>query len=356
MITTILFTTLQSSVPQPLALLDDGTRLLVLDEVEVGSYLVRTPYGVLRSDGQCVIELSDSTAEAALLEPLRDLDYATWVARLSERGLLDRLVLEPMTEGNRELLMPVLAEWGQRIDPLSPTVPAQDRVAQIWQRLLEAEGGRRGLLLGALEREIAIDPTATSRQLEFASWHAAMNDAEPTLRWSATRVATILQDPGMAEALLANSLQDKEIWTSMAGAKALMQMDPEGAMLRWARHVADNGESSLGRRAALLLGSLGPDQASRVRQLIDRLRSFSLSSGGSCGTASLGTLGLPVTEDSPLETELGSNLEKLLVADILDRATVPGQQVDPSSLDPRSTPSDPEEALSEAWRMHLMGR
>lgn len=63
-----------------------------------------------------------------------------------------------------------------------------------------------------------------------------------------------------------------------------------------------------------------------------------------------------MTEDSALDTEIGSNLERLLVADILEKASTPGHQVDPSSLDSRELPSDPEEALGEAWRKHLMGR
>lgn len=280
MFTPILFTALQSSIPQPIALLDDGTHLLVLEQVEVGSYLVQTPFGVLRSDGQKVVELSDSAAEIALLAPLRDLDYAAWIVRLSERGLLDRLVAEPVTAANRDLLLPELAKWGQRLDPLPPTVPAKDRMAEIWRRLVEAEDGQRALLLGALESEIALDPTDPWHQLELASWHTAMGHDDPTLRWAAIRIAHLQQDPTMAEPLLANSLQDQELWTALASARALLQMEPEGAMLRFAMQVGLHGKSWTARRAAFLLGTLGPDQASRLRTLIDKLRLFSLSGIG----------------------------------------------------------------------------
>ena len=356
MITPILFTALQSSIPQPIALLDDGTHLLVLDQVEVGSYLVQTPYGVLRSEGQRVVELSDSAEEIALLAPLRDLDYATWIVRLSERGLLDRLVNEPLTDANRDLLLPVLLAWGKRLDPLPPSIAGKDRITLMWQELMEAEDGRRALLLGAIEREIAIDPTDPRHQLELSSWHAAIDHDHALLRWAAVRVAALQRDPAMAEPLLANSLRDKELWTAMASARVLLQVESEGGLLRLAIEVGKHGRSWSTRRAALLLGTLAPEHAVQLRSLIEKLRYFSLQGESRCGTAPAGSLGLPVTEASALDTEIASSLERLQVADILEKASNPGQQVDPSALDAQELPSDPEEALGEAWRKHLMER
>ena len=238
MLSTLLFSLL---LQQPVAVLDDGTRLQVLPEVEVDSFHVVTPHGQFRTSGQQVLELLDSANEIALLAPLRDLDYASWVHRLSERGLVNRLLEEPIVDTNRELIFNALAEWGARLDPLKPNTKRDVRVDKLWQHMLAAEDGERALYVGALMGEISM--TSGKRRVSLSDWRSAAKSKDITLRWAAARVAGQQLDSNMEVILLDSSLEDKSDWVARTSAQSLVQTDPRGALHRWAYEMVTSKRS-----------------------------------------------------------------------------------------------------------------
>ncbi|MHC4380625.1 MAG: hypothetical protein ACYSU1_06005, partial [Planctomycetota bacterium] len=154
MLTTLLLATLHTGSQAPLAVLDDGTRIQVSAEVQVGAFTIETAHGRFRSQGQKVLEILDATEEIQLLENLHDLDFEAWAQRLSERGLIERLLAEPITDFNRPILFEALEPWGQRLDPLPQDTKRDLRVRALWKRIQKTKGTHRALLVGALRGEI----------------------------------------------------------------------------------------------------------------------------------------------------------------------------------------------------------
>ncbi|MGB0953890.1 MAG: hypothetical protein ACPG31_11755 [Planctomycetota bacterium] len=356
---------------EPLAVLDDGTRLPVLASVEVGTFLVRTPYGVLRSEGQQVIALVDGVKETELLEPLRDLDYATWVQRCSERGLLERLLAEPIDDSNRELIFGALHAWGKRIDPLPSKLDRDDRVEALWGRMKKTEGGQLALLVGAMEGEISNSSVQNDRKVTLSDWRDIMDDRNPEYRWAATRIAAVQQDNSMVVMLLDSSLEDRNLWVRRAGAKALLETDPKGALYRWAYELVTDRNKGTKRQAAFLLGELGRLYPEIAQDLADKIRegaflsggSGSSSAGGGCSSPSPaitfggGDLGPSVTEGSVIELKSPSKTEMLTIADVLERVATPGTQAKlPGESPEEGLEHASEEQRGDAWRKALMGR
>lgn len=353
---------------EPLAVLDDGTRLPVLESVEVGTFLVRTPYGVLRSQGQQVIALVDGAKEAALLEPLRDLDYATWVQRCSERGLIDRLLEEPLEDYNREMIFDALHSWGKRLDPLPGKIDRDDRVDALWARMQKAEGGQLALLVGAMEGEISGSSVDNDRKVTLSDWRDIMDDRNPEFRWAATRIAAVQQDNSMVVKLLDSSLEDRNLWVRRAGAKALLETDPKGALYRWAYELVTDRNKGMKRQAAFLLGELGRLYPEIAQDLADKIREGSFLSGGSGGGGSCGSpspaitfgggeFGPSVTEGSVIELKSPSKIEMLTIADVLERVATPGTEAKlPGESPEEGLEHATEEQRGDAWRKALMGR
>lgn len=353
----------------PLAVLDDGTRLPVLEDVQVGTYLVRTPYGILRSQGQQVIAVVDGSKEAALLEPLRALDYALWVQRCSERGLLERLLAEPVEDHNREILFDALHAWGKRLDPLPSDTKRDDRVEDLWKRLKRADGGHLALVVGALEGEISNSSVQNDRKVTLSDWRDIMTDRDPEYRWAATRIAAVQQDNSMVVMLLDTSLEDRDLWIRRSSAKALLETDTRGALYRWAYELVTDRNKGTKRQAALLLGELGRLYPGIAEDLAEKIREGAFlssgpgsSSSGGCNNPStavtLGAdVGPSVTEGSAIELKSPSRLEMLTIADVLERVATPGAEAKlPGESPEQGFASASEEERGDAWRKALMGR
>ena len=355
---------------EPLAVLDDGTRLPVLEDVPVGTFLVRTPYGVHRSEGQQVIALVDAQEEEDLLEPLRALDYPTWVQRCSERGLIARLLEEPLDENNRELVFEALHGWGKRFDPLPAGLDRDDRVEVLWKRLRKASGGHVALLVGAMEGEISSSSIGNDRKVGLSDWRDIMDGREIEMRWAATRIAAVQRDNSMVVMLLDTSLEDRDTWIRRSSGKALLETDVQGAIYRWAYELVTDRKKSIQRQAALLLGELARSHPEVAADLAEKIREGVLLSGGSvrsggggpCASPSapitLGTAAGPtITEGSAIELKSPSRTEMLTIADVLDRVATPGVEARlPERSSEQALTDLPEDQRAEAWRNTLMGR
>ncbi|PCJ54140.1 MAG: hypothetical protein COA70_05755 [Planctomycetota bacterium] len=363
---------------QPLACLDDGTRVQVLSGTEVGSYMVRTSLGVLRTEGQRISELTDSAEEVALLEPLRDLDYDSWVKRLGERGMFERLMKEHVNRFNREQLFAAIMPWGARIDPLPPGFPVSKRAEELWVRLQAAEGCHRALIFGAMVSESEKTGIGYWRNLSMEDVVKAMDHADPGLRWAAVNLATMLDEEGLEEFLLETSMQDLDIWVFRTAGQNLLDRDTKGALYRWAYVLIDSRDIQMHRRASFLLGELGryyPDILAEIAELLRA--SFVLGGGSGAGGPgcppptgiSLNGAGIAVTEGSTLEDgAIATTQQKLVMADVLERVITPGSGGKKHLTDrqkrkdknPRPNFSGPEgeslETQSEAWRKYLQGR
>ena len=364
---------------QPLACLDDGTRVQVLGDTEVGSFMVRTPLGVLRTEGQRVTELSDSAKEVSLLEPLRDLDYESWVKRLGERGLFERLMKERVDRFNREVLFAAIIPWGARIDPLPPGFPVSKRAEELWVRMITAEGTQRALLYGAMLAESQKTGVAYWRHLKMEDVLKAMDHADPGLRWAAVNLATLMEEEGLEDFLLETSMQDEDLWVFRSAAKNLLERDTKGALFRWAFVLIDSRDIEKHRRASFLLGELGrhyPDILVEIAEMLRAAFVLGGSGGGANGYQcappagnSLAGFGLAVTEGSTLEDGVvATTQQKLVMADVLERVITPGsggkkeqtKRQKKKDKNPRPNFSGPagesHETQSEAWRKYLQGR
>lgn len=359
---------------QPVAVLDDGTRLQVLPEVEVDSFHVVTPHGKFRTSGQKVIELLDSSNEIALLAPLRELDYASWVHRLNERGLIDRLLAEPIDDTNREIIFHALADWGARLDPLKPNTKRDVRVDKLWQHMLDAEDGQRALYVGALMGEIS--KTSGKRRVSLSDWRKAAKSKDITLRWAAARVAGQQLDSNMEVILLDTSLEDSNDWVARTCAQALVQTDPRGALHRWAYEMVTAKKDSMRLRAAYMLGEYGsayPDMAEEISELILTGRfflagqSYGSGSGNGCETpapvavtpgSTLTDPGRSVTEGSVIEVRTANKTKMRAVSEALQQVVTLGGQ---ATIPPRTDADGQlivyanEVEKSKAWRQYLLG-
>ncbi|MDA1113531.1 MAG: hypothetical protein O3A95_04430 [Planctomycetota bacterium] len=369
MLSTLLFGLL---LQQPVAVLDDGTRLQVLPEVEIDSFHVVTPYGQFRTSGQKVVELLDSSSEIALLDPLRDLDYVSWVHRLNERGLIDRLLAESIDDTNREIIFDALAGWGARLDPLQPNTKRDFRVDNLWNHMLGAEGGARALYVGALMAEISKTSDSVKRRVSLSDWRKAAKSKDITLRWAAARVAGQQLESSMEVILLETSLEDGNDWVARTSAQSLVQTDPRGALHRWAYEMVTSENESMRLRAAFMLGEYGsayPDMAEEIAQLIQTGGYF--LAGGNYGGGSNGCdpppsaavtpgsdPGRSVTEGSVIEVRTANKTEMRTVSMVLQRVvTLGGKATIPPRIDGDGQPLvyANEADKSKAWRRYLLG-
>lgn len=363
MLSSLLFCLL---LQQSVAVLDDGTRLQVLAEVEIDSFHVVTPYGQFRTSGQKVIELLDSSNEIALLEPLRDLDYASWVHRLNERGLMSRLLSEPLDDINREIIFEALAGWGARLDPLKPNIKRDARVDKLWQLMLAAEGGERALYVGALMAEISENSDSHKRRVGLSDWRKAAKSKDTSLRWAAARVAGQQRQSDMEVILLDTSLEDESNWVARTSAQSLAQTDPRGALHRWAYEMVTSKEESMRLRAAYMLGEYGsayPDMAEEIAELILTGGNYGGGANNGCDTPAPAAVtpgsnpGRSVTEGSVLEIRTPNKSKMRTVSRVLQQVVSLGGK---ASI-PTHTETDGqlmvyanETEKSKVWQQYLL--
>jgi len=344
------------------AVLDDGTRIDVLASSKVGSFLVTTEFGRLRSQGEQISQLLDTSEEIRLLEPLRNLDYAQWVSRLSERGHLLRLAAETPSVENRALLFEALRIWGHRLDPLPPDTERKERVAALWERAQQTNEAQLAFLVGALETEISSTYGRRSNAPSLVSWRKVLGSKHATQRWAAVRLAAVQRDANTKLDLLEISLTDPDLWVALEAGYALYVTDPEGATYRWAYEMVTSRSKKLARHAATQLAKWSRPDARTARFVASRLRGSTLfQQRNACGTGGslpYGNSGSEITKNSVLEVASPSTLVMTFLADTIQRVAdsaewpVPA----PEGVLEEATPETLRNAQAEAWRKAFLGR
>ncbi len=219
---------------QQIAVLDSGARIECVRAPQLGARNLETAWGACDATRDPVVAVADAAEERAALAPLRALDYAAWVRRSAERGHLSALLAEQPRGAARLAWLDALAGIGARLDPLPADTPRDERVAELWKRLLRAEDGPRALLCGRLETEISDASTASNdRRLGLADLRRALRDRDAGQRWAAARLALRQREMSMEHALLEASLADDDAAARTAAAAALHGLEPEYSLGWW---------------------------------------------------------------------------------------------------------------------------
>jgi len=343
------------------AILDDGTHIEVVSDSAIGSFLIKSEFGVLRSQGEQIRSLHDGSEEVRLLEPLRELDYEQWALRLGERGHLQRLLAEPLTAENEELLLEPLRIWGQRLDNLPVDTKREKRAGLLWEMVRKAEGPELALAVGALEVELSPVLGQNDRGLSLSKWRKAANHKDSAQRWAAARVAAAQQDPNAEIDLLNISLYDENIWVAMEAGRALYMTDPDGAAYRWAYEMIMSRKRVDQWRCATQLAEWSRADPKTARRVVKFMRGYSwLQQRRACQRSSATLLngGSEITNNSVLEVASPSSLVMTHLADTIERVARSAEQSAPSPVELAEDASKSlrENAQAEAWRKLFTGR
>lgn len=326
------------------ALLEDGTRVDVGTDCRIGDTQFQTPFGRYLSGARVVrIESADETLR--LLEPLRELNYAQWVARLAERGHLQALlqaVRQPeLAEEQHAALFEALRTWGQRLDPLPLEAESSTRTADLWQGCQQAQDGEIALWVGALEQAIHPAVRRDGQQIGLRAWRQMLDSPSRARRWAAARLAARMQDPNTELDLLEASLEDSSDWVADTSGQALWTIDPLGASYRWAYELIPNRSAAQQLRAARMLGLWSHGDPDQARLLAKRIRQYpSRVRGSDPLRRQFPHLVTPITDDSVLEVRSLSDRTMERIARVLDRLS-------------EAKPADRD---AETWRSLLLGR
>lgn len=349
------------------AVLSDGTRLDVKADTEVGTFMIHTEFGILRSQGEQVNLIVDGRQEVRILEPLRELDYPTWVARLVERGHINRLYADVPPTEHEAVLLEALRIWGQRLDSLSPKIDRDDRVETLWKQiLLTSNSNQVALLVGALEREIS-PLQGSKRRLTVAEWRRVLRSSSAARRWAAARIAAVLNDASTELDLLELSLHDKKLWVALEGGRALDLIDEKGSIYRWSYEMVRKNPSMVKNRSALQLAAWSRRNPQNAKEMAARVRSGALFRTNPYPPVYHPTSdrdrhysddGHEGTFHSVLVIGVPSRLLMLQVADVIERVGKASEKELPAFEPPAegASAADFEKAQGEAWRKVFMGR
>ncbi|MDP7062683.1 MAG: hypothetical protein QF489_07105 [Planctomycetota bacterium] len=347
------------------AVLSDGTRLDVLAGTKVGTFMIKTEFGILRSQGEQVERIVDGKQEVRILEPLRELDYAQWVARLAERGHINRLFADVPPTEHEGVLLEALRVWGRRLDALSPKIDRDERVETLYKHLLKTTDSKQiALLVGALEHEISPVPDS-KRRPTVAEWGKLHQSPIAAQRWAAARIAAVLNDANLELDLLELSLHDKKLWVGLEAGLALNLIDKRGAIYRWSYEMVRRNPTMVQNRSALQLAAWCRQDRQNAKEMSLRVRS-----GAFFRTNSYPLTYRPLTsrrysdEDregtfhSVLAVGVPSRLLMLQVAEIIERVGNAAEMEPPAieALPEDATTADFEKAQGEAWRKVFLGR
>ncbi len=219
---------------QQVAVLDSGTRIECLRVPEVGARKVETPAGAWDASRDPVASIQDGAEDLKAIAPLRELDYGAWVQRAAERGLLTALLAEDPRGAVRSAWLEALAGLGRSLDPLPSSTERDQRIAELWEHMKKAKGGRRALLVGRLEIEISDGSTAPpDRRVGLVDLRRALRDRDEDLRWAGARLALRQHEESMAHALLEASLEDAVPSSRAAAAATLCALKPDASLAWW---------------------------------------------------------------------------------------------------------------------------
>lgn len=264
----MLLTLLLVTAQQPVAVLKSGARIETTETVQAGARSLETPFGRFDASLDPVASMADSTEDLRLLAPLKQMDYALWLQRISERGLLTALLEEEVPEEHQALHASLVEGWGKRLDTLPTDWDKEKRVAQLWKRLPKRDDPEQWLMTGALLREVSVSHQANKRRIGHADLSRAMRSKDAEVRRAGARLAAHQEEMGLTRKLLSLSLEESHPATREAMANAAFHLDPEQSLGRWTLALWRHGPESDRVLAADYLGDYGADNPDVVKALI----------------------------------------------------------------------------------------
>ena len=255
----------------PIAVLESGTRIETTTTPKVGARLVHTAFGRYDASLDPVASIADATADLELLAPLRELDYPAWLERVSERGLVSIIYADKAPEGYSTNRLDALEELGIKLDRLPDDTERDERVAQLWESMQNANDADQALLTGALLREVSLSNIRQKRRVSLADLGRAFESKDTELRRAACRLSAHQQELAMQHRLSKISLTDDSGLVRPAAAKAMMELDEERALGRWAVELWTSRNDRERQQAAEHLGNFGNgrDEVVKSREIVE---------------------------------------------------------------------------------------
>jgi hypothetical protein len=252
----------------PIAVLESGARIETSVTPEIGARAVITAYGAYNASLDPVVSVTDAAKDLELLAPLRDLDYPTWLERVSERGLVSVIIADQAPAEYAAARFDALEALGNKLDRLPLDTERDERVALLWKELQSASDADQALLTGALVREISLSNLRQKRRISYADLGRAFDSKDAELRRAACRLAAYQQEISMQRRLSKLSLTDKSTTVRPAAAQAMMALDEERALGRWAAELWTARKDPQRKQAAEHLGNFGHNRADVLKSLI----------------------------------------------------------------------------------------
>lgn len=252
----------------PIAVLESGARMETSVTPEIGARVVITAHGAYNASLDPVASVADAAKDLQLLAPLRDLDYPTWLERVSERGLVSVIMADEAPAEHAAARLDALEALGNKLDRLPGDTERDERVALLWNGLQSAGNADQALLTGALLREISLSNLRPQRRVSYADLGRAFESKDAELRRAACRLAAHQLEIGMQRRMSKLSLTDASNHVRPAAAQALMELDEERALGRWAAELWTARKDSQRKQAAQHLGNFGHNRADVVKSLI----------------------------------------------------------------------------------------
>ena len=256
----------QDPAPVPVAVMRSGLRVQCEPEVKVGANTVATPFGRFRNDAvptDAVVEVADAAKELEHLQVLREADYAAWLARLSERGLLAELATAAAAAaGTPELeddaaSYEALRHWGGQLDPIPLKLESDQRVDWLWAELAKADPARAALLTGRLLAEVPGPHAMPNQRLGLVDLRRGLKCENLGVRRAAAALAARQGERDLLLPLIEGSLRDADGGARAACALAASHVDENQALGRWTVALWRAKEAEERVQAAEHLGNFG---------------------------------------------------------------------------------------------------
>lgn len=252
----------------PIAVLESGTRIEFDGTTEVGARKVQTAYGSYDASLDPVASVADAAHDLELLAPLRELDYEAWLSRIAERGLISVIYADKPPKRFEAARLNALEKWGQRLDRLPGKTDRDERVELLWKKLQKADDADQALLTGELLREISLSSVRQKRRVSLADLGRALDSKDVELRRAACRLAAHQQESSTQHRLSKLSLNDDSELVRPAAAEAMLALDEERALGRWAVELWTSRKNSERIHAAEHLGNFGDGNEDVLKTLI----------------------------------------------------------------------------------------
>ncbi|MDP7062682.1 MAG: HEAT repeat domain-containing protein [Planctomycetota bacterium] len=252
----------------PIAVLESGTRIEVEGTTEIGARKVQTTHGSYDASIDPVASIADAAHDLVLLAPLRELDYEAWLSRIAERGLVSVIYADKPPKGFAAARLNALEQWGQRLDRLPGKTKRDERVELLWKLLQKANDADQALLTGELLREVSLSSVRQKRRVPLADLGRALDSKDVEIRRAACRLAAHQQELSTQHRLSKLSLTDRSELVRPAAAEAMMSLDEERALGRWAVELWTSRKDSERIHAAEHLGDFGANNEDVLKTLI----------------------------------------------------------------------------------------